>query len=106
MSSENKDVSRRNMLKWTGALAGAVIVGAAGGFGADLLLRPNVETTKTETATKTTTTTQATTATQTTTKTETATKTTTATQTTTATTTVTAPPPTISYKPPLSPEVQ
>ncbi|MGA2876670.1 MAG: molybdopterin-dependent oxidoreductase, partial [Nitrososphaerales archaeon] len=60
MSSSNenvskKAVSRRNMLKWTGALAAAGIVGIGLGFGGDLLARPNTTTTKTSTVTATTT---------------------------------------------------
>ena len=100
-------VSRRNMLKWTGALAAAGVVGIGLGVGGDLLLRPNVTKTVAETSTSTetqtatatvtqpTTITQATTATatQTATTTATATKTTIATQ--TATSTVTQPPTTI-----------
>jgi len=39
-SITDKKVSRRSMLKYTGALAGAAIVGAVAGVGADTLLRP------------------------------------------------------------------
>ena len=41
------------MLKWTGALAAAGVVGIGLGFGADLLVRPNTTTTKTSTVTAT-----------------------------------------------------
>ncbi len=110
----NRDLSRRSVLKWSGALAAAGIVGIGLGIGADLLIRPSV--TKTTTATGPTTTTTATGPTTTTTKTATGpttTSTTTSTSTSTSTstvsgptTTVTAPPVTLSYVPPLSPSVQ
>ncbi len=77
------------------AVAGAAAVGIGAGYGADLLLRPTTEKTTTATATTTKTTTQAG---------QTATVTATATE--TKTSTVTAPVATLSYKPPLSPEVQ
>lgn len=84
----NKNVSRRSVLKWTGALAATGIIGIGLGFGADLLIRPNSTTTQTTTTTQTG-------------------PTTTVTQTgATTTTTVTAPPTTLSYLPPLSPSVQ
>ncbi len=67
-------------------------MGIGAGFGADLLLRPSTEKTTTETTTETTI------------KTQTTTKT--ATSTATATTTVLQKPETLSYVPPLSPEVQ
>jgi len=41
------------MLKWTGALAGAAIVGAVAGWQGDLLARPSVTTTVTSTVTET-----------------------------------------------------
>ena len=47
-SNENvskKPVSRRSVIKWTGALAATGVVGIGLGLGGDLLLRPN--TTKT-----------------------------------------------------------
>jgi anaerobic dimethyl sulfoxide reductase subunit A len=74
------------MLKWTGALAAAGIVGIGLGFGGDLLIRPST----TSTLTKTQATTQ--TATQT--------------ATTTVTTTSLQTPVPLSYVPPLSPSVQ
>ncbi|MGA2876306.1 MAG: twin-arginine translocation signal domain-containing protein, partial [Nitrososphaerales archaeon] len=40
-----RTVSRRNVLKWTGALAATGVVGIGLGLGGDLLIRPN--TTKT-----------------------------------------------------------
>jgi anaerobic dimethyl sulfoxide reductase subunit A len=86
----NKNVSRRSVLKWSGALAAAGIVGVGLGIGGDILLRPSTTTTATKTATATATTTVS--------KTGSATATT--------TTTVTVPPTTLSYMPPLSPEVQ
>ncbi len=53
-TTESK-VTRRSMLKWTGAIAGAAIVGVIGGVGADTVLRPvrEVVTTQTQTATVT-----------------------------------------------------
>ncbi len=89
---KQKKLTRRGFIKWTTALAvaGAAAVGVGAGYGADLLLRPSTEKVTTQTTTKT--------ATQTATATETMTE--------TATTTVTAPVPTLSYKPPLSPQVQ
>jgi anaerobic dimethyl sulfoxide reductase subunit A len=57
--SESKDgiisqnVSRRSVLKWSGALAAAGIVGIGLGVGGDLLLRPNVTKTTTSTSTAT-----------------------------------------------------
>ena len=48
-----KAVSRRGMLKWTGALAAVGIVGVGLGFGGDLLLRPNTTTTETNATTQT-----------------------------------------------------
>ena len=90
-----KPVSRRNVIKWTGALAATGVVGIGLGLGGDLLLRPNTTktvsqvSTSTETQTATTTLTQPTTITQATTATTTATKTATQTATTTATTTQT-----------------
>jgi len=41
---EQAKVSRRRLLKWTGALAGAAVVGVGAGFGADMLIRPNAPT--------------------------------------------------------------
>ncbi|MGA2876795.1 MAG: molybdopterin-dependent oxidoreductase, partial [Nitrososphaerales archaeon] len=90
-SNENvskKAVSRRNVIKWAGALAAVGVVGVGLGFGGDLLIRPN--TTKTTTAAVT-----APGSTQTTTVTGQG-----------STTTLTVPPPTLSYLPPLSPSVQ
>ncbi|MGD0510477.1 MAG: twin-arginine translocation signal domain-containing protein [Candidatus Micrarchaeaceae archaeon] len=39
-------VSRRNMLKWTGALAAVGVVGIGLGIGGELLIRPNNTTTR------------------------------------------------------------
>jgi molybdopterin guanine dinucleotide-containing S/N-oxide reductase-like protein len=39
-SIADKKISRRSMLKWTGAIAAAVVVGAGAGYGTDQLLRP------------------------------------------------------------------
>jgi len=91
-----KIITRRGFIKWTTALAvaGAAVIGIGAGYGSDLLLRPAVE--KTSTVTTTATKTSAVTSTATS----------TAVSTTTATSTVTAPPPSLSYKPPLSPSVQ
>ena len=58
-----QSVSRRNVLKWTGALAAVGVVGVGLGFGADLLLRPS--TTKTVTQNNTGTVTQTSTSTAT-----------------------------------------
>ncbi len=78
----NRNLSRRSVLKWGGALAAAGIVGIGLGFGGDLLIRPS--TTKTVTSTRSG-----------------------STGTLTVTTTTTPPPPTtLSYVPPLSPQVQ
>ena len=54
---EAKEVSRRGFVKWAGALAAAGAVGFGVGFGGDMLLRPNTQTTTTETTTETTSTT-------------------------------------------------
>ncbi len=96
-NEEQKKLTRRGFIKWTSALAvaGAAVVGIGAGYGADLLTRPTTE--KTSTTTKTITQGG---------QTATATETTTQTATSTATKTVTAPVVTLSYKPPLSPEVQ
>ena len=54
MSEEKKDaiadkkVSRRSMLKWTGALAAAVVVGVGAGYETNQILRPITEFTTTE----------------------------------------------------------
>ncbi len=100
---KQKKLTRRGFLKWTTALAvaGAGVVGIGAGYGADLLLRPATEKTTTQTTTQT--------ATQTTTKTATSTATSTTTlpgQTSTTTKTVTQPVESLSYVPPLSPEIQ
>ena len=49
----SKNVSRRNVLKWSGALAAAGIVGVGLGFGGDLLLRPSTTKTTTQIVTQT-----------------------------------------------------
>ncbi len=97
MSESTKDegiikanVSRRSLLKWSGALAAAGIIGIGLGIGGDLLIRPSVTKITTSTASG-----------------RTATTTTTATSTATGpTTTLTVPPTTLSYVPPLSPSTQ
>ena len=85
------------MLKWTGALAAAGIVGVGLGFAGDLLTRPNSTTTSTATKVNTTTQTNVMTETQMATETQMMTATATVTQpvTSTATSTVTQPPSTI-----------
>ncbi len=88
----NRNLSRRSVLKWSGALAAAGIVGIGLGVGGDLLLRPSV--TKTTTATGPTTTSTVTG--PTTTSTATGPKTTVTSPGTTVTTTVAPPPTTIS----------
>ena len=75
------------MLKWTGALAAAGVVGVGLGVGADLLLRPNTTKTTTETTVQTTVQSATETLTQTTTN------------------TVTQAPVPLSFTPPLSPQV-
>ena len=58
MSEEKKEpitetkVSRRSMLKWTGALAAAVVVGVGAGYEANQLLRPITTVTQTATLTQ------------------------------------------------------
>ena len=94
------------MLKWTGALAAAGVVGIGLGIGGDLLLRPNNTTTQTQTSTQTQTQVKTQTSVSTATQNVTEISTQTAVSTQSATTTVTAPAPTLSYVPPLSPEVQ
>jgi carbohydrate-binding DOMON domain-containing protein len=69
------------MLKWTGALAAAAVVGVVAGYGGDLLTRPNSTKTMTQTATQTSTQVNTATATVPTTVTATQTQTATATQT-------------------------
>ncbi len=54
----SSSVSRRSVLKWTGALAAVGVVGIGLGFGADLLLRPNTTKTVTQNNTQTQTSTQ------------------------------------------------
>ena len=54
-SLSEKPVSRRSVLKWSGALAAAGIVGVGLGFGVDLLVRPNTTSTTTQTVSKTST---------------------------------------------------
>jgi anaerobic dimethyl sulfoxide reductase subunit A len=97
-----QNVSRRSVLKWSGALAAAGIVGIGLGIGGDLLIRPSTTRTTTSTATATGPTTTSTVTGPTTTRTTTSTTTTTN----TATSTLTVPPTTLSYVPPLSPSVQ
>ena len=46
-----KKISRRSMLKWTGALAAAVVVGVGAGYETNQLLRPITEFTQTATET-------------------------------------------------------
>jgi anaerobic dimethyl sulfoxide reductase subunit A len=90
-SALNKASSRRSMLKWTGALAAAGVVGVGLGVGGDMLLRSSTTTTTVKTSTVTATVT-APAQTQTTTQ--------------TVGTTVTQAPVPLSYVPPLSPSVQ
>lgn len=52
----NPNVSRRSVLKWSGALAAAGVIGIGLGFGGDILLRPSTTSTKTSTTTGPTTT--------------------------------------------------
>jgi anaerobic selenocysteine-containing dehydrogenase len=52
-SVTDKKISRRSMLKWTGALAAAVAVGVGAGYGADNLLRPVTTITEREATTVT-----------------------------------------------------
>ena len=84
-----QSVSRRSVVKWSAALAAVGIVGVGLGVGGELLLAPSKTTTKTSTLTSVGTSTQ------------------TATQTTTqlATTTLQQPQ-SLSYVPPLSPQIQ
>jgi anaerobic selenocysteine-containing dehydrogenase len=51
-SITEKKISRRSMLKWTGALAAAVAIGVGAGYGTDQLLRPITSTTSTVTQTE------------------------------------------------------
>ncbi len=96
---QDRKLTRRGFLKWTTALAvvGAAAVGVGAGYGADLLLRPSTEKTSTTTKTATSTITKPG---------QTVTETAIQTQTQTTTKTVAPPVETLSYKPPLSPEVQ
>ena len=95
-NDKSNEVSRRGMLKWAGALAAVGVVGVGLGVGADLLLRPNTTKTTTQAVTQTTaqTVTQA------------VTQTTAQTVTQAVTQTVTQAPVSLSYTPPLSPQVQ
>ena len=110
-SEKGTKVSRRGVIKWAGALAAAGVVGVGLGFGGDLLVRPNSQTTLTETSlgTETVTATQTQTSTATVTQppvTKTATTTATSTATQTVTTTSIQQPTSLSYIPPLSSSVQ